>query len=108
MFGFAEDVVHLGEASEVAVGKAFLVWDEDVGAGSADPAGEDALHEEVGIEALFLREESEEGGGSAAVADGDLVPGCLGDFADEVDIAVEADAVGAGDDVEVEVTHFDF
>lgn len=73
MFGFAEDVVYLGKASEVAFWEAFLIWDEDVGVGSADPAGEDAFHEEVGVEALFLRKDGEDGRSSAAVADGDLV-----------------------------------
>lgn len=102
VLGFAKDVVDFLQAPEMAFWEAFLIRNEDVGLRSSDPAGEDALHEDISVEAGFLRKDGEERRGSPAVTDGDLVAGGLCDFTDEIDITVEANSVGASDDVEVE------
>jgi len=46
----AEDVVDMFEVLEVALGKSFLVSDEEVTVSSSKPAGKDTLEEDVSVE----------------------------------------------------------
>lgn len=73
MTAFAEDVVDVFEIFEVTLGKPFLVGDEEVAAGSAKPAGENALEEDVGIETGFAAEKAPQWRDAAAMAYGDLM-----------------------------------
>ena len=49
----AKNVIHPFKHGEVALGKSFLVGNENIGMRGIDPAGEDAFEEDVGIKALF-------------------------------------------------------
>ncbi len=51
VLGFAEDVVDVFEAGEVAGGEAFLVGDEEVGGFFKGPEGEGAFEVDDGIRA---------------------------------------------------------
>ncbi len=53
MAAFAEDVVDTGEMLEMPFRESFLVGDQEVGSGAAEPAGENALKEDIGCEAGF-------------------------------------------------------
>ena len=100
VLGFAEDVVHFCQTLEVTHGEPFLIWDEDVGLRGSDPPGEDAFHKDVGIEAGLLGKKGKEGGSSPTMADCDPVANGLGDGADEGNIAVQPDSIGASDKID--------
>jgi len=69
-----KDMIHFLQASKMALGKAFLIRNQDVGLCSANPSGEDTLKKEIDLKALLLREPLFERGDGAAVAGGDTVP----------------------------------
>lgn len=99
MFAFAENVVDFLESGKVAVGKAFLIGNENIGLCRAQPAGEDALEEDVGIKDVFAAQPLRKQGDLPAMADGNFVTGSGGDLMDQVDVAVQSDSIGTSDEV---------
>ena len=88
VLAFAENMIDFLESREVALGKAFLVWDEDIGLGGGDPAGEDSLKKDVGIEAISFPEERSPERDITAMAYCDLVTCGACCLVDEVNITI--------------------
>ena len=97
----AKDVVYLFEQGDVTLRKAFLIGNENVGVSGIDPAGEDPFEEDVGIEALFSAYPTCVKGDASAMAHGNLIARCGGGFVEEVDVAIQSDTIGAGDNIEM-------
>ncbi len=105
VFAFADDMIDLFEAGNVALGESFLVGDEEIESGRSQPTGEDAFEEDVGVELLFLSEPVRIEGNVTAMADGDLISR-LGRYGvNEIYVAIQPDTIGAGDDVETGGSH---
>jgi hypothetical protein len=100
MAALAEDVVDMFEVLEVALRKSLLIGNEEILAGGAKPAGEDTLEEDVSVELLFDGEYSPQRGDASAVGDGDIISCIFQTLAHKIYIAVQANAVSAGDDVD--------
>jgi len=98
---FTKDVIDLLESGEVAMGEALLVWNEDIGFGRGEPAGEDTLEKEIGVEGFFATKPICQNRNPAAVAHGDFVSGSGCGLMDEIDITVQSHAVAPGDDVKM-------
>ena len=62
----------------------------------------EALVKDVGIEALGGAKPTGVEWNAPAVAHGDIVARCGGDFVDEVDVTIQSDTIGAGDDIKVQ------
>ena len=99
MFALANDVIDLFESWDVTLGEAFLVWDEEIGFCGTEPPGEDSLEEDVGVESLLLSKPICVKRNAATMTHSDLVSGCSCDGVDEIDVAIQTDTIGSGDDI---------
>ena len=99
MFALANDVIDFFESRDVTLWETFLVWDEEIGFCGTQPPGEDALEKDVGMVLLFRAEPVCVKRNAPGVAHGDLVAGRSGDRVDEIDIAIQANTIGPGDDI---------
>ena len=99
MPALAEDVVDVFQVFEVTLGEPLLVGDEEVVVGGAKPAGENPLEKDIGIEAGFAAEKPPQRGNAATMADRNLMSRSAQRLMDEIHVPVEADTVGARDDV---------
>ena len=95
----AQDVVDFFQMREVAFGEAFLVRNQQIGMCRAKPPRENALEENVNIEARCAWEESLQWRNSSTVGDREIKAACCERIVDKIHVAVEPDAIGAGDDV---------
>ena len=105
MFAFTENVIDVVEPLDVSLGKSLLIRDEEIESGRAKPAGKDPLEENVGVELLFLPKPIGVKRNAPAVADGDFISSLFRDGVDEIDILIQPDTIGAGDDVEMGSGH---
>ena len=88
MFAFAKYVIDVFKSGNVALRKAFLVWNKYIESGRAKPAGKDALQKDVGIEFFLWGEPVCIDRNATAVAHSHFVSCGRGDGVDEIDIAI--------------------
>lgn len=101
MVAFAQDVVDFFQPANVPSGESLLVRDKEVPMSRAQPAREDALQKNIGVESGFGGEDRPDRRDAPAVGDGHMVPGPGEAAVDQVDIAIQADAIGACNDIDV-------
>ena len=99
MFALANYVIDFFEFMDVTLWEAFLIWDEEIGFCGIQPPGEDALEKDVGVESLLLSKPICVKRNAATMTHGDLVSGCSCDSVDEIDVAIQTNTIGPGDDI---------
>lgn len=99
MFALANDVIDFVEPGDMPLGEAFLIGNEEIEPGRSEPAREDALEKDIGVESLLSSEPIRIERNASTVADCYFVSCGSGDGVDEIDIAIQANTIGPGDEI---------
>ena len=80
--------------------ESFLVRDDEVGFCRPKPAGENAFEKDVGIKPWLAWEKLAQWRNRSAMRYGDLKSSRREGVVDQIHVAVESHAIGAGDDID--------